>query len=138
VPAVFEDYPHCLLIIMKLFKSLVISQSTYIFITGAWPIIDIKSFMMVTGPKTDIWLVKTVGALLIPVALTMISFLRCKNDRYPAMILGAGIAISFICVDTYYALTDVISNIYLADAAAESIFLVGWIASLLQKKNLAH
>ena len=111
---------------MKLYKSVLISHATYIFITGVWPILDIKSFIAVTGPKTDIWLVKTVGALLIPVSLSMLSSLRDKSLT-PAIILGAGTAISFICIDLYYALSDVISNIYLADAAIEFIFLSGWI-----------
>ena len=112
---------------MKLYKLVLISHAAYIFITGVWPILDIKSFMAVTGPKTDIWLVKTVGALLIPVSLSMLSYLHFKSPKLPAIILGAGTAISFVSIDLYYALSDVISDIYLGDAAIEFIFLSGWI-----------
>lgn len=104
-----------------------IVQSVYIFLTGLWPIVDIRSFMAVTGYKTDIWLVKTVGALLLPVALTLGSYLYIPTDKRPAFVLGAGTAVAFICIDFYYALTDVISDIYMADGLAEILFLVCWL-----------
>jgi hypothetical protein len=112
---------------MKLYKSVLASHAVYIFLTGIWPLIDIESFMRITGPKTDIWLVKTVGALLIPVSLSMFAFLRSQSEKFPIIILGAGIAIAFISIDVYYSLSDTISAIYLADAIVESIFLVAWI-----------
>ena len=112
---------------MKLLKYLLIIQTAYIFLTAVWPIVDIRSFMAVTGYKTDIWLVKTVGALLIPVALTLASYLYITTDRRPAFVLGGGTAAAFICIDFYYALTDVISDIYLADGFAEILFLLCWL-----------
>jgi hypothetical protein len=112
---------------MKLFKLLLLTQATYIMVTAVWPIIDIESFMFVTGPKTDVWLVKTVGALLIPVALCMYSYRRTKTVDTPIIILGIGIAAAFISVDVYYSTSDVISDIYLIDAALEILFLVGWV-----------
>src|SRR5690606_21090580 len=89
-------------------------------------IIDLRSFMIVTGPKADTWLVKTVGALLIPVGVTMLSYLSRPIDR-PLFILATGTAVSFAVIDLYYSLNDVISDVYMADAAIELIFLVGWI-----------
>jgi hypothetical protein len=83
--------------------------------------------MEVTGYKTDIWLVKTVGALLIPVSVTLYSHLFIESDRRPAFILGSLAAAAFICIDFYYALTDVISDIYLADGAVELVFLMMWV-----------
>ena len=118
---------------MMLFKLLVIAHATYIMITAVWPIIDIQSFMLVTGPKTDIWLVKTVGALLIPVSLCMYSYLRTNTIDIPIIILGIGIAVAFISVDVYYSMADVISNIYLIDAAVELVFLIGWVLIALRK-----
>ena len=32
--------------------------------TGLWPLFNIESFQQVTGPKTDLWLVRTVGVLV--------------------------------------------------------------------------
>lgn len=103
-----------------------ILQAAYMLLTAIWPIGDIDSFMKVTGPKTDIWLVKTVGALLIPVGITLLSLLN-KPDKQTAFFLGAGTAVSFFVIDTYYTLNDVISNIYLADAVLQMIFFVWWV-----------
>jgi hypothetical protein len=83
--------------------------------------------MDVTGYKTDIWLVKTVGALLIPVSLTLGIYAFIRTDRRPAFILGALTAVAFASIDFYYALSDVISDIYIADGVVELAFLLIWI-----------
>jgi hypothetical protein len=111
---------------MRFLKVLLISHSLYILRTGIWPLIDIESFMTVTGPKTDIWLVKTVGSLLIPVGLAMLSFVSRPSDK-SLFILAGGISVAFIAIDTFYALREVISDIYLLDAILEALFLAGWI-----------
>jgi hypothetical protein len=33
---------------------LALLQGLYFVITGVWPILSIRTFMMITGPKTDI------------------------------------------------------------------------------------
>ncbi len=110
-----------------LLRVLLITHAVYIFITALWPIVDVESFMAVTGPKTDVWLVKTVGALLIPVALTMMVYCTMNTDVRPLALLAGGIALSFIVIDVSYALPDIIPDIYLADAAVEFVFFVGWL-----------
>jgi hypothetical protein len=120
---------------VQLYRITLIFQGAYILLTALWPLIDIESFMMVTGYKTDVWLVKTVGALLIPVGLCLLSFLRKTSWQLPAFILGAGTAIAFMVIDVYYALNDVISDIYLADAVVKLIFLVIWSLPLNQTRG---
>jgi hypothetical protein len=112
---------------MKLLKPLLIIQSSYTFLTAVWPVIDIKSFMEVTGYKTDVWLVKTVGALLIPIAISLVSYLYFSADKRPVLLLGSTTALAFICIDFYYALNDTIPDIYLLDGIIEIVFLTGWI-----------
>jgi hypothetical protein len=124
---------------MKLFNYFVWCQAIYIFVMAIWPIIHIESFMEVTGPKTDIWLVKTVGALLIPISITMITHLVIHSETKPLTMLGGSTALAFICIDLYYSLNDTISNIYLADAAIEFFFLIGWIFFAIKlHKNKTH
>jgi hypothetical protein len=113
--------------VMRLFKLLILAQSIYILVTAIWPLVHIESFMLVTGPKHDVWLVKTVGALLIPVGTCLLSFLFFKANQWPAIVLGLLTALSFMIIDFYYALTDVISDIYMADGAIEFIFFIGWL-----------
>lgn len=112
---------------MRFYRVLVLTQATYTLVTAVWPLIDIESFMEITGYKRDVWLVKTVGALLIPVALCLYAHLYFKADHRPAIVLGSFTAVAFACIDFYYALTDVIPDIYLADGVVEIIFLGGWL-----------
>jgi hypothetical protein len=122
---------------MNHFRTIIIAQSVYILITAVWPILDIESFMIITGYKTDIWLVKTVGALLIPVAACLSTYLFIESDTRPAFVLGMLTCISFIVIDFYYALNDVISDIYLVDGIVQIIFLLMWIL-LTVKRILAR
>lgn len=102
-------------------------HGTYILFTAVWPLVHIESFMEVTGYKTDIWLVKTVGALLVPVAVCMGMHIFIRTDHRPVIALGSLTTVAFIAIDFYYALNDVISDIYLADGVLEILFLIGWI-----------
>jgi hypothetical protein len=111
---------------MRVFQLLVIVQSIYTLITAVWPIIHIESFMEVTGSKTDVWLVKTVGALLIPVAVCLLTYVFIDTDKRPALALGGLTSVAFICIDFYYSLTDVISDIYMADGFLQILFLIVW------------
>lgn len=104
------------------------THAIYILITALWPVVDIDSFMAVTGPKTDVWLVKTVGALLIPVAVAMLVYdITATAEIRPLIILAGGTALAFILIDVNYVLRGTISVVYLADAALELVFLFGWV-----------
>jgi hypothetical protein len=112
---------------MKFFRTIILIQSVYTFITGVWPIIHIRSFMAVTGYKTDVWLVKTVGALLIPLSVCLFMHLFVKTDKRPVFVLGTLTSVAFICIDFYYAVNDVISDIYQLDGLIQVLFLSAWI-----------
>ena len=111
-------------------KNLVfIFQGVYYMIAGLWPLVHIRSFMLVTGPKTDIWLVQMVGLLSFSIGLTLLYLLRY---RIPP-VLNTVSAISFLIIDLYYALADTISDIYLADAILELVFALTAIASFIRR-----
>ena len=116
---------------MKLFKPLIIIQASYTLITAIWPIIHIQSFMEVTGYKTDVWLVKTVGALLIPISSSLLMHLFVITDRRPAIVLGSFSCVAFIVIDFYYASNDVISDIYMLDGVVQILLLLGWMYILM-------
>ena len=116
---------------MKLLRILLWCQGLYYLATGLWPLIDVKSFMIITGYKTDIWLVKTVGALIIPIALTILSNLFIRTNPLPALILCLSSAIAFTSIDLYYSLTDVINDVYQVDAVLQVCFALTAIISLI-------
>ncbi|MGE5441317.1 MAG: hypothetical protein ACM3UR_15795 [Bacteroidota bacterium] len=102
-------------------------QGVFYFITGLWPIISIKTFEKVTGPKVDKWLVKTVGVLIAVVGLALIIAFVRKEISFEMVIVAAGSALGLMLIDIIYSLTGVISKIYLLDAAAEFVLIIGWV-----------
>jgi hypothetical protein len=54
--------------------------------------------MEVTGYKTGVWLVKTVGAILIAVAVCLYLHLLVPTDVRPAIALASLTAIAFIAL----------------------------------------
>jgi len=106
-------------------------QGIYFFFTGIWPILSMKTFLLVTGPKTDLWLVKTVGLILatIGVVLTYAQMTGAINP--PVILLAIGSALSLALVEFIYVIKRVISRVYLADAVAELILIAWWAIDLL-------
>ena len=90
---------------------------------GAWPLAHLRSFEMVFGPKSDRWLVKTVGGLLIVNGLTQLAASSAADGVRHARRLGIGTAAVLAAIDLSYVPARRISKMYLFDAAVE----VGWI-----------
>ncbi|MGI9180351.1 MAG: hypothetical protein ACR2H9_07630 [Longimicrobiaceae bacterium] len=109
---------------------LALLQGAYYTATGLWPILHMRSFEQVTGPKTDDWLVKTVGGLIAVLGGTLLtSALRDAPSRDLATV-AVGSAAALTAVDVIYVAQGRISRIYLLDAAVESALIAGWIAAL--------
>jgi hypothetical protein len=107
------------------------AQGLYYVISGGWSLVDIASFQKLTGRKTDLWLVKTVGLLLVAIGAGLI-LAGTRNEFEPALILiGMGSAAALLAIEVVYVLKRVIPRIYLVDGVVEAGFLVGWVAGLL-------
>jgi hypothetical protein len=103
---------------------LALIQGIYYVATGLWPLIDIASFQMVTGPKTDLWLVRTVGVLVTVIGAVLLSASHSRRIPLEVTLLAAGSALGLAAIDLIYSLSGTISAVYLADAIAE-LGLVG-------------
>jgi hypothetical protein len=111
---------------MTLIRSTILLQGLYFIITGIWPLISTASFMAVTGPKTDIWIIKTLSLQICAMG-AFFCFSAIKRDLgINVLLLSILSAIGFIVADVYYVIKGVIDSIYLADALVEVIiaFLV--------------
>jgi hypothetical protein len=120
---------------MKAVSNILLVQGIYWLATGVWGLVDIVSFMKVTGPKTDVWLVKTVSVLIIVISLSLLSSVRGRGDKMPVILLAITSCIGLAGIDFYYALNNVISKVYLLDGAAEVAILIVWAIVLLLNKN---
>jgi len=107
-------------------NALAIGQGVYFAATGTWPIVDMRSFEAVTGPKVDKWLVRTVGVLVAAIGGALISAgaRRAVTPEIAGLAIGSAAGLGLI--DVIYASRGRISKIYLADAAAEAAVITAW------------
>jgi hypothetical protein len=115
-------------------------QGTYFLLTGVWPLVHIRSFIWVTGPKTDHlptgleadhWLVMTAGVLITAVALALL--VAAWSGRHSAEIvtLAIGASLGLAAIDLIYVSRGVIAPIYLVDALIQALLIGGWGVALL-------
>ncbi|HZH16742.1 MAG TPA: hypothetical protein VE057_20475 [Archangium sp.] len=106
-------------------SGLAVTQGIFYIATGLWPIVHLRSFEAVTGPKLEGWLVKTVGALIAVVGGTLLAA-GLRRRVHPELIsLAAGSAASLAVVDVVYS-PQRISPVYLLDAVVEGALVTGW------------
>jgi energy-converting hydrogenase Eha subunit E len=103
----------------KRLPAIALLQGGFYLITGLWPLIDIDSFQRVTGPKTDLWLVRTVGVLVAVIGSVLIYAARNGRVSADITLLAVGCAIGLAAIDITYVLSGTISPVYLGDAVAE-------------------
>lgn len=111
-------------------RSAALAQAAYYTPSGIWPIAHIRSFEWLTGPKTDRWLVKTVGALITVTGVVV--GLAALSDRLTPEIelLGAGSALSLAAVDVVYVARGRIRPIYLLDAVVNLGLAAAYAANI--------
>ena len=107
-------------------------QGVYFFLSGVWPLLHMRSFLTVTGRKTDLWLVKTVAALIVAIGLgLLIAGIRHETPP-PVVTIAVGSAAGLIAIDVTYVRRRTIAPVYLLDAAAEAGLILWWIVCWLK------
>jgi hypothetical protein len=106
-------------------------QGLYFLITGVWPLVSMRTFLMVTGPKTDLWLVKTMGVILAVIGLVLLYAWAAGAVNPPVIALAIGAGLGLAIVEMIYVSNKVISAIYLGDAVVEILLAVWWALALL-------
>ncbi|SIT74488.1 hypothetical protein [Pontibacter indicus] len=102
-------------------------QGIYWALTGIWPLVHMASFLWVTGPKEDLWLVRTVAVLITVIGLVLLAAGIKKRVTPEIRWLGIGGAAGLGFIDVYYSLNDVIRNVYLLDAIGELVLILLWL-----------
>src|SRR5947209_8975750 len=120
------------------------TQGLYYLTTGLWPLISIRTFQMVTGPKTDHlptgreadhWLVMTVGLLVTAIAVTMLTAAWRRSFSPEIVVLAIGSAIGLTAIDIIYVARHVIEPIYLVDAAIEVPLIFAWLLAVAPRRK---
>src|SRR3954452_20641659 len=84
-------------------NALAIGQGVYFAATGIWPIVDMRSFEAVTGPKVDKWLVRTVGVLVGVIGGVLVSAAARRRVTAETAGLAIGSAAGLGLIDTIYS-----------------------------------
>jgi len=104
----------------------------YFALPSIWPLIHMPSFLAVTGPKTDLWLVQTVAVLLLVISAVFITAALTGEYQTYLGVLAVGSTTGMAFIDIYFATRDVIWNTYLIDAVAELLLLAAWIIYIVK------
>jgi hypothetical protein len=106
-------------------RSVLRAQSAYYLATGLAPFVSRRAFEAVTGPKTEWWLVQTVGAIVAVVGGALAS--AAERDRVTPELtaIAIGTAASLGGIEAFYVARGRISPVYLLDAAIEATLIAG-------------
>ena len=90
----------------------------YYLITGIWPVVHLRSFEALTGPKRDGWLVRTFGLLVSAIGLSVL-LARGPGERRAQRRLAVGSAAALTLADVVFVARGRIRPVYLLDALVE-------------------
>jgi hypothetical protein len=100
-------------------------------VTGSWPLLHMRSFERVSGPKAEHWLVQTVGGLLVANGLAQLRAGSSPEGLAHARRVGLGTALTLSAIDLVHAPRGRISKVYLLDAVIE----IGWAAAWMMTRR---
>lgn len=101
-------------------------NGTFNLVGGLWPLVHMKSFEAVLGPKVDRWLVCTVGGLLTSVGYTQWRA-STPDDWRHARRMGISVAGTLLVVDVVNVSRGRLRWTYLLDAAGQTAVILGWV-----------
>jgi hypothetical protein len=107
-----------------------LAQGAYFVATGVWPLVSLRTFMAVTGPKADGWLVKTFGLLVAAVGVALLTAAARGGVSPEGAVLAVGSVAALAAADVYYVAAGRISRVYLLDAVAEALLIAAWAVAL--------
>lgn len=118
---------------------LAIAHGAFDFATGLWPLVSMRSFEAVTGPKPEGWLVKTAGVLIAGVG-SVLTTAGVRNRVTPEIkMLAIATSAGLTLIDLYYAgLRRRISPVYLLDALVELGIIAAWALAPRQESEEAE
>ena len=106
-----------------------LGQAAYFVVTGIWPLVHIRSFEWITGPKVDRWLVKTVGVLVAVIGAAIGLAARRQRISPEIEVLAIGSSLGLAAIDVVYVTRRRVRPVYLLDAVGQVVLIAGWVAS---------
>jgi hypothetical protein len=115
-------------------------QGDYYLLTGLWPLVSIRTFIWVTGQKTDHlksgleidhWLVMTAGVLITAIGLGIVVAAARRSLSAEIVTVAVGAAVGLTAIDVIYNWRGMIGPMYLVDAVLQILLIAAWSVALL-------
>lgn len=102
------------------------AQAAYLLVGGLWPLSHMASFVAVTGPKADLWLVRTVAGLLVVIGGTLAGQVVVGGVPRTAWNIAAGASLVLGLVSIVSAAAGRIWPVYFLDGAIHLGLVLAW------------
>ena len=109
-------------------RALARAQGLFNIANGLWPLVSMRSFEWVLGPKAEHWLVRTVAGLMITNGIAQVRSSSVAELR-TARRIGLGTAVTLGFIDVRYAFPGRIRRTYLLDASIQCGWIIAWLRS---------
>lgn len=109
--------------------ALALAHGAFNLVGGLWPLLHLRSFEWVFGPKTDVWLQMTTGGLLASAGAAQLAAASDEQGPAHARRIGLGTALTLLAVDLVYVPKGRIRPTYLLDAAMQTGWIAAWLRS---------
>ncbi|MEU9209740.1 hypothetical protein AB0D27_17755 [Streptomyces sp. NPDC048415] len=104
-----------------------LAHGLFNLVGGLWPLVHVRSFEWVFGQKSDQWLQRTMGGLLVSAGLSQLTAAATPEGRSYARRTGLGAAVTLLATDLIYVPLGRIRPTYLLDAAMEAGWVRAWL-----------
>ncbi|MET9830745.1 hypothetical protein ABZ078_15815 [Streptomyces sp. NPDC006385] len=104
-----------------------VTHGAFNVVGGLWPLLHLRSFEWVFGPKRDDWLQMTTGGLLVSAGLAQLLAAPAPEGAAQARRIGLGTALTLLAVDLVYVPKRRIRPTYLLDAVMQTGWITAWL-----------
>jgi hypothetical protein len=116
-------------------RALAVAQGAFNVVGGLWPLLHLRSFEWVFGPKSDEWLQMTTGGLLASAGAAQLAAATDPQGPAHARRVGLGTAVTLLAVDLVYVPKGRIRPTYLLDAAMQTGWITAWLRAARPKST---
>ena len=99
-------------------------QGVYYLVTGIWPVLHMPSFLFVTGPKAEVWLVEMVGLLAAAIGLAVLVAVKRRSMPVEVVVVAVAAGAAFFYIDVRYYVSGRLTWVYLADSAVQLLLII--------------
>jgi hypothetical protein len=111
------------------------TQGIFYLVSGLWPLFHMQSFLSMTGPKEELWLVKTVGALTAVIGSILLMAGLRRQLHFEIFFLAFFSALTYSAIDLIYYFSGILSITYFLDGLFEILLLVLLLIFFLRKER---